>query len=145
MNIRPFRESDFPEIIHIYARCKLDELAYENNTFKLIPLDRDQKRLTELQESAIYVCEADGVVGYGALFGSQIRALFIHPDSRGKGFGKRLLTHLLSLSDGPVTLQVVKSNLPAMRLYQECSFKLVEEIEAFYNGVDVIAYKMLRP
>jgi|SRR5882724_7809208 len=144
MSIRPFHENDFAAILDIYAKSKLDELIYECRGFVLLPLEQDQKRLAELQESDIYVCEDNGVVGYGALFRSEIRALFVLPDCRGKGIGKLLLKHLLSCIEGPAVLYVAKSNAPAKSLYETFGFKVAEEFETTYNSVPVLANKMVR-
>lgn len=91
MSIRPFHENDFPAILDISAKSKMDELTHEKREFVFLSLMEDQKRLDEHQESDIYVCEDSGIIGYGALFGSEIRALFVYPDRRGKGVGKLLL------------------------------------------------------
>jgi len=144
MNIRAFHENDYPEILDIYAESKLDELTYENKAFKLLPLENDHKRLAELQESDIYVYEDNGIIGYGALFGYEIRALFVHPNGRGKGIGKRLLKHLLSIIEGPVYLYVAKTNTPAKNLYKKLGFTVVDEFETAYNGISVYANKMMR-
>lgn len=144
MSIRPFHENDFPAILDIYAQSKMDELIYEQREFVLLPLAEDQKRLTELQESDIYVCEDNGVIGYGALFGSEIRALFVYPDCRGKGVGKLLLKYLLSLVEGPAVLYVAKTNTPAKNLYEKFGFKVADEFETAYNCVPVLANKMVR-
>lgn len=145
MGIRPFRENDFTAVLDIYAKSKLDELTYERREFVLLPLDQDQKRLAELHESDIYVFEDNGVIGYGALFGSEIRALFVLPDCRGRGIGKLLLKHLLSCIEGPAVLYVAKSNAPAKSLYETFGFKVGEEFETTYNCVSVLANKMVRP
>jgi len=144
MSIRPFHENDFAAILEIYAKSKLDELNYERREFVLLPLEQDHKRLAELQESDIYVCEDKGVVGYGALFGSEIRALFVLPSCRGKGVGKLLLKHLLSCIGKSAVLYVAKSNVPAKSLYESFGFKVTEEFETKYNCVPVLANKMVR-
>ena len=35
MKIRKFNKNDFPTILEIYAQSKLDELRYEDKTFKI--------------------------------------------------------------------------------------------------------------
>ena len=144
MNIRPFRDNDFPEILNIYANSKLDELSFESEEFKLLPLDEDEIRLAELKESDIYVYEDGGVIGYGALFGSEIRALFVCPGARGKGIGKSLLDFMLLNVTGTVSLYVAKTNAPAKQLYNNFGFIITDEFETTYNGVSVLANKMVR-
>lgn len=143
MIIRPFRAQDFHSILDIYAQSKLDELRFEHKTFELLPLDQDSKRLTELKAADIYVCVTNEVVGYGALFENEIRALFIHPDYREQGFGKRLLEFLLDQTNGSVCLYVAKSNQPAKALYAQYGFEIIDEFETTYNGISVQAHKML--
>ena len=140
---------DYASILDVYAHAKLDELINENGNFKLLPLNKDKKRLSELQQSDIYVYDDNGVVAYGAVFESEIRALFVHSHSRGKGIGKTLFRFLLNkLTPCPdnhtVTLHVAKSNDAAKALYKNFGFKVVEEFMAEYNGVDVMANKMQR-
>lgn len=144
MNIRKFKEADFQDILDVYAASKLDELRYEKVDFELLPLDRDMKRLSLLQESDIYVCEDQSVIGYAAHCGSEIRALFVHPRGRRKGIGKGLLEFLLSIITGPAELYVAKSNSPAIELYKKYGFKTVEEFETTYNDIPVLANKMTR-
>ena len=144
MNIRDFSENDLPAILDIYEKSKLDELLYESVQFQLLPLEKDEKRLRELLESEIYVYEMVGVVAYCALFGSEIRALFVHPSERGKGIGKILLNYLLSKIDGSAILYVAKTNSPAKRLYEKYGFVVVEEFETTYNNISVLANKMTR-
>ncbi|OUR89802.1 GNAT family N-acetyltransferase [Gammaproteobacteria bacterium 42_54_T18] len=144
MNIRPFEQTDYPLVLDIYSKSKLDELIYESQEFKFLPLDQDAKRLAELQESDIYVFDNNGVIGYGAVFGEEIRALFIHPSGRGKGFGQTLLEYLLTKISGAASLYVAKTNAPAKALYEKFGFIVVDEFEASYNGVPVCANKMMR-
>lgn len=144
MNIRKFKDSDYPAIFKIYALSKLDELRFEENQFELLPLEKDQKRFSELNESDIYVYDDRGVIGYGALFGSEIRSLFVIPGARGRGIGKSLLEFLLSKISGEASLYVAQSNYPVKKLYGDYGFKVVDEFETNYNGTPVFANKMLK-
>ena len=144
MNIRAYRDDDFPSIAEIYDSSKLDELVFEEGPFELLPLERDEKRLKETMESTLYVYEDGEILGYGAVFGNEIRALFVHPSSRGKGVGKKLLDHLISQAETPVLLHVAKSNSTAKSIYQKHGFRVTDEYVATYDGKQVLANIMVQ-
>lgn len=142
MSIRKFIENDRKLIFDIYTQSKLDELKYEAIEFKLLPLEQDEYRLNQLNESDIYVYEENGVVGYGAHYGPEIRALFVLPKVRRKGIGIKLLEFLLSKISGDAILYVAASNNPAINLYKKYGFKIMNEFETSYNQIQVKAVKM---
>ena len=143
MTIRPFQPGDFEAIADIYSLSKLDELRFEDEQFEFLPLERDHKRLSGLMESQIFVCELGGVIGYGAVCGKEIRALFVHPQARWKGVGSSLLAHLLAKVELPARLYVAKSNAPAKILYQRYGFAVTREFQTDYNGKPVSANEMV--
>lgn len=152
MTIRKFKDSDFPEIVDIYTQSKLDELKFESKAFTFLPLEKDNKRLTELMQSDIYVFESpgeseagnEGISGYGAHYGSEIRALFVKPKFRGKKVGQKLLEFMLSKIGNNACLYVASTNTPAIELYRRYGFKAIEKIETNYNATPVSADKMIR-
>ena len=115
MAIRLFQHNDFDEVAEIYTQSKLDELSFEKHRFELLPLAQDDKRLRELMESEIFVYDEGGILGYGAVFEKEIRALFVHPSSSGKGIGTSLLEFLISYVETPVMLYVAKITLQQRR------------------------------
>lgn len=143
-SIRPFEPDDFPAIETIYAHSKLDELRFEQARFDLVPLKQDEHRFQELMASQIVVSGRPDIQGFGAVFQSEIRAIFVHPDYRGKGVGTGLLQHLISMTGEHARLSVAKSNVPAINLYRRYGFRAVREFEAHYNGVPVQAIEMER-
>ena len=143
MHIRPFKERDFPAILDIYLKSKLDELRFENGDFELLPLEKDKHRLSALRESEIYVYDDGAILGYGALCGTEIRALYVLPQNRTTGIGKILLEFLLTKSPGPASLMVASTNYPAINLYEGYGFEVIAEIETTYNGARVFANKMV--
>ncbi|KZN62822.1 acetyltransferase [Pseudoalteromonas luteoviolacea CPMOR-1] len=144
MSIREFSEKDYPRIFQIYARSKLDELRFDKKGFKLLPLENDEKRLSALKESKIYVFDDGEVRGYGAIFESEIRALFVCPSARGKGIGKQILEFLLLKINGKASLFVAKTNEPAKALYRAYGFAVSGEFLTDYNGEPVYANEMIR-
>ena len=137
MAIRNFSRHDMPAVHTIYNASKLDELRFEASDFSLLPLHLDGKRSAALWESDIIVYDNGGVVGYGARYQNEIRALFVSVESRGKGIGKALLTRLLSQVSQPAVLRVAASNKPAITLYESLHFKITDTFMADYNGVSV--------
>lgn len=145
MKIREYCEEDYPRILDIYRESKLDELRFERDKFELLPLDKDEKRLKQLEESNIYVYDNGSIEGYGAVYGSEIRALFVCRRARGSGVGKSLLELLLSKVIGTANLFVAKTNLPAKKLYESYGFRVTNEFQTEYNGISVYANEMVRP
>ncbi|MEQ3528947.1 N-acetyltransferase [Pseudoalteromonas sp. XMcav11-Q] len=144
MNIRELTEEDYPRIFEIYSKSKLDELRFEKKTFKLLPLENDEKRLSALKESKIYVFDDGNILGFGAIFGSEIRALFVCPSARGNGIGRKMLEFLLSQICGKANLFVAKTNKPAKELYKAYGFEVSDEFLTEYNGESVYANEMVR-
>lgn len=143
MNIRVFQDRDYLDIVAIYNKSKMDELCLEVKAFILLPLEKDNKRLADLKESDIYVYDDGDIRGFGALFENEIRALFVKPDSRGNRIGKSLLEYLLSQTNRPVNLFLVKTNKPAKQLYKSYGFEVVREFQTTYNGVSVCVNEMV--
>ncbi|MCG9761274.1 MULTISPECIES: GNAT family N-acetyltransferase [Pseudoalteromonas] len=144
MNIREFNENDYPRVLEIYSKSKLDELRFEKKAFKLLPLENDKKRLSALRESKIYVFDDGNILGFGAIFGSEIRALFVCPSARGNGVGRKILEFLLSQICGKANLFVAKTNEPAKELYKAYGFEVSDEFLTEYNGEPVYANEMVR-
>ena len=143
MGIRRFLHTDYPAVSQIYADSKLDELRFEKHDYKFVPLDKDEKRFAEFNESDVYVYEEKEVVGYCANYYSEIRAIYVHSKNRGKGLGTMMLEFLLSKLDGEISLNVARSNYPAQELYKKYGFEVVNEFTTSYNGVEAVANKMI--
>jgi ribosomal protein S18 acetylase RimI-like enzyme len=146
MKIRKYELDDLPSILKIYALCKLDEFRYENGGFELLPLDQDEKRFDQLTSSDIHVCTNDknAPIAYAAVQGSELGSLFVQPGYRGQGIGKLMLEYLLGQHAGYMELYVVKSNIPAIRLYENYGFSVVDEFTTSYNGTPLVGIKMVR-
>lgn len=145
MSIRVFTQNDLAAIFDIYNRSKLDELKFEDKEFILLPLEKDDVRLSGLMESEIYVYQEQGTIfGFGAVCANEIRALFVPPEHRAKGVGKKLLEFLLLHIKGQPCLYVASTNQPAKYLYQRHGFSVIDTFETTYNQVTVIAQKMAR-
>lgn len=105
-------------------------------------LESFQKDVTN--PNAVYVClEDDGkVIGYVGMWNSfgegNINNVAVLPDYRRKGYGKLLLSHLITYAQAHqfdfLTLEVRASNLGAIRLYETCGFTQVGCRKRYYEN-----------
>lgn len=77
-----------------------------------------------------------------------ILAIATHPDHRGHGIARRLLDHVLDVARAAgcslATLEVRRSNVPAIALYEHAGFKTVHVRARYYQDDDEDALVMLR-
>lgn len=105
-------------------------------------LEAFQNDLTN--ENAVYFCiEEDGnVVGYVGMWNisgeGNINNVAVLPEHRRKGYGKLLLSHLISYAKEHnlsfLTLEVRVSNEGAIRLYESCGFIAVGRRKKYYDN-----------
>lgn len=73
-----------------------------------------------------------------------ITNIAVFPEYRSKGYGEKLLSHLcfISTEEGAdfVTLEVRKSNVNAIKLYEKCGFEKSGERKNFYSDPQEDAY-----
>ena len=129
--IRDMAESYIKEIAELEKECfsepwsedsLKDELTNETARFYVL---RDNEKLL-------------GYIGANNICGEvYITNVAVSSDYRGKGYGKRLVNHLLKQSKLEkalfVTLEVRKSNANAIALYEKCGFKKIGERKNFYS------------
>ena len=129
--LREMTESDITEIAELEKECfsepwsedsLKDELTNETARFYVL---RDNEKLL-------------GYIGANNICGEvYITNVAVSSDYRGKGYGKRLVNHLLKQSKLEkalfVTLEVRKSNANAISLYEKCGFKKIGERKNFYS------------
>lgn len=144
MLIRDYEERDFDGVAAVYANAKLDELKFEPQPFRLTPLLDDPAILAAFKESTVKVCEDGEILGFSASVPGQLRALFVHSTARGRGIGSALLMAVLAKEEGPLSLNVAKSNTPAIAFYERFGFVGGAENTRQYDGVDVSYCQMTR-
>ncbi len=129
--IRPARAEDLPRIAEVEAAAF--STPWSVHSFRaLLPLDRVVFR----------VLEVEGVIlGHGVLWQvgdeGEVANIAVHPLARRRGFGSRLLEHLLSEARAAgvtrVFLDVRPSNLDAIRIYRRRGFRPVGRRTDYYR------------
>ncbi|SFC61554.1 Acetyltransferase (GNAT) domain-containing protein [Kushneria avicenniae] len=147
--MRDYCPEDFDALNALYQRSKGDEFRFEKgwpDRFPIIPLSQDSDRLDMFNDSTALVVDVDttGLAGVIYWQHSHIVGLMVRPEFRGRGIGRALMTAAFARMAGTVTLDVVASNVAAIRLYESLGFQRVDQREGRYQGVPVTMSMMRR-
>ena len=139
----PMQRSDIPDVLEI-----------ESVSFSNPWREQDFVYALEKEHGIGRVCRLDGLMlGYAVGFrtGSEFHLadFAVRPESQRRGYGATLLDILLAelrmLGFRIVTLEVRRSNQPAVRLYGRAEFQTVAIRRAYYSRPTEDAIVMLKP
>lgn len=123
--IREYEEKDLSELLDTWysasqvAHPFLDEDFFEQ--------ERRNIAAIYLPSAETWIYELDGVVvGFIALIGNEIGAIFVDPKFHGQGIGRALMDKARSIRD-VLELDVFKNNLIGRKFYEKCGFSEVDE------------------
>lgn len=124
MNIRKADPADFESLLGIWQASvrATHHFLSERDILSLVPVVRDQA-LPNL-EVWVLCGESSEPVGFMGLDGNKLEALFIAPDSFGKGGGRQLLAHARALK-GALLVDVNEQNPAATQFYLANGFRQV--------------------
>lgn len=132
--IRLANAGDYPRIMEIWesaVKATHDFLAEEDfNYFKeVIPRDY-------LPNLEVYVItENDDAKGFASVAEGNLEMLFIHNDTRGKGYGKKLY-EFMKLQTGLTKVDVNEQNPQAIGFYEKMGFRIIGRSEKDGSGKD---------
>ncbi|MCS6957318.1 MAG: ribosomal protein S18-alanine N-acetyltransferase [Aquificaceae bacterium] len=129
--IRPMKEEDLPKVLEISQECFGSD-AWNRKAFE---------REFELDYSYKFVLEKEGeVIGYAIVwkifYDVTLMSIALKKDYWGKGYGKKLMRFLIEYFRGKAErflLDVRRSNIRAIRLYQSLGFKIISERAKYYS------------
>jgi putative acetyltransferase len=99
----------------------------------IVPLVREALSGGAL-EVWVLATETDEPMGFLGLEGPRIEALFLAPEHRGAGGGRRLVEHAQALRGGELSLDVNEQNDAARGFYQALGFAVVGRSELDGTG-----------
>ena len=115
-------------------KSHIDEILQIENSSFAIPWTRSSIEGELSNNLAIYivVLNDDNVIGYGGMWHvvteGHITNVAVHTDYRQKGIGNTIIEELINIASEKemigLTLEVRKSNTPAINLYKKNGFKL---------------------
>jgi putative acetyltransferase len=123
--IRLAEPEDIPQLVDIWLRAS--RLAHDFIPEAFWQQRADDMARRYLPAAETYVLEAAGrAVGFAALNGEHLEALFIDPDVQSFGHGTHLMAHAMSCRER-ITLCVYSRNVRAVSFYRRLGFQFVEE------------------
>ena len=123
--IRPYKDADLNELLEAWYSASLIGHPFLDEAF--FQQERKNIREVHLPNAETWVYEQDGVVvGFIALIGNEVGAIFVDSNYHGKGIGRALMDHARSIRDF-LELDVFKDNKVGRTFYEKCGFHLVKE------------------
>lgn len=127
-DIFPVAPEEFPRVVEVWEASvrATHHFMREEDIQSFRPLVRDG-----LPKTPTLVCvrDTDGLVaGFLGVADSNVNMLFIHPEARGRGAGRRLLTYAVTAL-GATTLDVYEQNGQALGFYLRMGFEVAGRSE----------------
>ncbi|MGJ7458072.1 GNAT family N-acetyltransferase [Halomonas sp. MA07-2] len=124
--IRPAVPQEIPLLADIWLRAS-------RRAHDFIPAEHWESSLDAMVEKylpdadELLVLEMEGrVIGFAALNGEHLEALFVDPELQSYGHGSRLMAHAMVHHSG-LSLCVFSRNVRAVSFYRRLGFQVVEE------------------
>ena len=123
--IRPYKATDLSELLEAWYSASLLGHPFLDEAF--FQQERSRIREVYLPNAETWVFEQDGaVVGFIALIGNEVGALFVDSNYRGTGIGRALMDHARSIRDF-LELAVFRDNKVGREFYEKCGFHQIDE------------------
>ncbi|QOR39570.1 GNAT family N-acetyltransferase [Billgrantia diversa] len=140
--IRPAIAEDIPQLVDIWLRASL--LAHDFIPASFWHERADAMASTYLPGAETYILEAAGrPIGFAALNGEHLEALFIDPEVQSFGHGTHLMAHAMGQRER-ITLCVYSRNVRAVSFYRRLGFRVVEERREPLSGENEILMSWTR-
>ncbi|MDO6587416.1 GNAT family N-acetyltransferase [Salipiger sp. 1_MG-2023] len=123
--IRPYQAEDIEAVIGVWQRA--NALAHPFLAADFVAEVHQAMRDIYLPNAETHVLELDGrVAGFIALIGNEIGGLFLDPALHGRGHGRALVDHAVTLK-GPLTVEVFRDNMIGRPFYERYGFQCVAD------------------
>ncbi|RCS41411.1 GNAT family N-acetyltransferase [Bremerella cremea] len=123
--IRAYHEQDLNDLLDIWWEASV--IAHPFLTEEFLTQERENIPNIYLPIAETWVYEKQGkVVGFIALLGNEVGAIFVHPDHQKVGIGRSLMDKAVALR-GMVELEVFVDNPNGRAFYEHYGFVMLEQ------------------
>lgn len=125
VSIRQYRDSDLNELMAAWENANNVAHPFLNEDF--VAQVRMDIPALYLPNADTWVADADNrVVGFMALLGNEVGAIFLQPKYQGKKIGKMMMDTAQELH-GDLVVEVFEKNSTARLFYSQYGFELIEK------------------
>lgn len=124
MTVRPYADEDLDELLDVWYRASRIAHSFLPEEF----FEKERREIGEkwmpIAETTVYEIEGR-VVGFIALMGNEVGAIFVDPDLQGRGIGRALMD--TARDSRPILeLNVFEANSIGRRFYNAYGFEFVD-------------------
>ena len=132
--IRPTRADDWSRLCAIHDAARLDELRRTVGVDAFLDLETTWRAEGLFDDRVDVACVGDEVVGFVAHVERELTWLYVDPAHARHGVGRALVRHVISERPGPLRVEVLEGNTPALALYASEGFAVVDRVEGRLEG-----------
>ena len=138
--IRKFRDQDLDDLLAAWASAS--EIAHSFLTQEFLASERQNIPNLYLPNAETWVFEDEGrVVGFVALIGNEVGAIFVHPSHQRNGVGRQLMEKARELR-GELVVEVFKANTIGRAFYANFGFEIIAEKVHEQTGFDLLRLRL---
>lgn len=139
MNIRQYRNEDWPRLCEIHDAARCDELGASGLMDAYLRLEQTAEN-EGLFDARVVVAEIDGrVQGFAAYSDDELTWLYCDPAAYRQGVGRALLRHAIAACAGDLHTEVLVGNDAALTLYRSEGFEILRKVEGMLAGNEAFA------
>jgi len=141
LNIRPYRDSDLDAVVCSWETAT--RLAHPFMTEEFLAQEKKNLPDLYLPNADTWVAERDGqVIGFIALMGNEVGAIFLQPKYHGQKIGKALMDKAQALH-GDLEVEVFSTNVIGRQFYTQYGFQFLAEKMHEPTGQKVIRLRFI--
>lgn len=130
--IRIYNETDISAVLDIWLQASIK--AHDFVAPEFWESQVESMRNIYIPASKTFIFESDSkIIGFYSLFENTLAAIFVSPESQGKGTGKQLMNHAKSQCT-KLKLSVYKENETTVQFYLSQGFTIVSEQADQHTG-----------
>ena len=123
--IRNFKHNDIEQTLKIWLDASTQAHDFVSKDFWKSKIDDMRNIYFPMSETYVFD-DNEKILGFVSLCENTIAAIFVLPNSQGKGIGTQLMNKAKQIRK-KLNLYVYKSNINTIEFYKKCGFKIEKE------------------